>query len=330
MIGRNMKPPFLGARTPWGITLDALATGDHRLTVQVGADTENYGDFARAVEISGSRDLNRSARVTPDRDPARSAAESPEVEFHFKDLAIGADTPERRPPYRLTAKQLGVAFCMAIAAGAAFAFWTRPVPPPPPDRPLAPSQSDRAMEPAKPVGSAASGGLAGEQTNPPTTKPAMLAMRLESPRASARSGSAADPNRRSKESSAPVVHATRAPSASPAAREPPLRAATEPSAAATVTTKDLENAPSFDCRHARTVSENMVCDDPALALADRVMDQSYEMALAAGVPRETLRAEQDDWRAIRESAARYSRDAVADVYAQRIDELRAMADERIE
>jgi uncharacterized protein len=43
-----------------------------------------------------------------------------------------------------------------------------------------------------------------------------------------------------------------------------------------------------------------------------------------------LRDEQDDWLAIRESAARYSRSAVADVYRQRIRELNAMADGRVE
>jgi uncharacterized protein len=74
----------------------------------------------------------------------------------------------------------------------------------------------------------------------------------------------------------------------------------------------------------------MVCADPSLALADRLLAQSLERAIDSGVSRNMLRAEQEDWLAIRDDAARYSRKAVADVYAQRIGELRAMADERTE
>jgi uncharacterized protein YecT (DUF1311 family) len=88
--------------------------------------------------------------------------------------------------------------------------------------------------------------------------------------------------------------------------------------------------PSFDCRYARSRAEDMVCADPGLARADRVLERSYARAVAFGVPRRMLRDEQDDWLAIRESAARYSRSAVADVYRQRIRELNAMADGRVE
>lgn len=83
--------------------------------------------------------------------------------------------------------------------------------------------------------------------------------------------------------------------------------------------------PSFDCRYAGSLSEDMVCADPQLADADRRMAQAYERAIAAGVPRRYLRAEQDDWLAIREQAARRSPRAVADIYEQRTAELNDMA-----
>jgi uncharacterized protein YecT (DUF1311 family) len=93
---------------------------------------------------------------------------------------------------------------------------------------------------------------------------------------------------------------------------------------------DADQGPSFDCRYARSRAEDMVCADAGLAQADRVLERSYERAVAFGVPRRMLRDEQDDWLAIRENAARYSRSAVADVYRQRIRELNAMADGRVE
>jgi uncharacterized protein YecT (DUF1311 family) len=93
---------------------------------------------------------------------------------------------------------------------------------------------------------------------------------------------------------------------------------------------DADRGPSFDCRYARSRAEDMVCADPGLAQADRALERSYERAVAFGVPQRMLRDEQDDWLAIRESAAHYSRRAVADVYRQRILELNAMADGRVE
>ena len=83
--------------------------------------------------------------------------------------------------------------------------------------------------------------------------------------------------------------------------------------------------PSFDCRYAGSLSEEMVCADPQLAAADRRLAQAYDRAVAAGVPRRYLRAEQDDWLAIREQAARRSPGAVADIYEQRTAELNDMA-----
>ena len=49
-------------------------------------------------------------------------------------------------------------------------------------------------------------------------------------------------------------------------------------------------------------------------------------ALAAGVPQSDLEAEQADWLDVREDAARYSRNAVAQIYRQRIQELAMMSE----
>jgi uncharacterized protein YecT (DUF1311 family) len=74
-------------------------------------------------------------------------------------------------------------------------------------------------------------------------------------------------------------------------------------------------------------AEQMVCADPRLAEADRELNRAYRRALAAGVSPGFLRSEQRDWLGIREEAARRSPRAVANIYAQRIDELNAMADD---
>ncbi|WP_334160905.1 lysozyme inhibitor LprI family protein [Phenylobacterium sp.] len=110
------------------------------------------------------------------------------------------------------------------------------------------------------------------------------------------------------ESSSPVV--ARAPEPAPIA--PPRRRA--------------QADPSFNCRYARSPSEEMVCGDPALAAADRRLNRAYERAIASGIPARELRAEQDDWLSIREDAARRSPRAVASVYEQRIRELNRLAE----
>lgn len=84
--------------------------------------------------------------------------------------------------------------------------------------------------------------------------------------------------------------------------------------------------PSFNCRYARSQSEEMVCSDPDLAVADRRLNRAYERAIASGIPARELRAEQDDWLGIREDAARRSPRAVASVYEQRIRELNELAE----
>lgn len=103
--------------------------------------------------------------------------------------------------------------------------------------------------------------------------------------------------------------------------EPLTPAARDPSQSA----PPARARPSVDCRDARSYGQRMVCEDPALAAADRRMNRAYARALAAGVPADELQAEQNDWLSIREDAARRSPDAVRSIYEQRIDDLRALA-----
>jgi hypothetical protein len=56
------------------------------------------------------------------------------------------------------------------------------------------------------------------------------------------------------------------------------------------------------------------------------LKEAYRRALASGVPSSSLLDDQEEWLSVREDAARYSRNAVATVYDQRIRELNAMAD----
>jgi len=128
---------------------------------------------------------------------------------------------------------------------------------------------------------------------------------------------------------APIAIGPRlAPRAPEAAAPPPARPAPEPAwapEAPVAPEPRFAGDPSFDCRYARSASEQMVCDSPRLAAADRAMDAAYDRAIRAGAPPRWLRREQDDWLEIREDAARHSSAAVADVYDQRISELRAIA-----
>jgi len=81
------------------------------------------------------------------------------------------------------------------------------------------------------------------------------------------------------------------------------------------------------CAGVRGRAAQMVCADPQLADADRELNRAYRRALRSGVSPDQLRADQRDWLAIREDAARHSPRAVASVYEQRIDELNQIADD---
>jgi uncharacterized protein YecT (DUF1311 family) len=84
--------------------------------------------------------------------------------------------------------------------------------------------------------------------------------------------------------------------------------------------------PSFDCRYARSRSEQMVCSDPGLAAADRRLARAFRQAVDNGAPYDRLRAQQNRWLAARERAA-VSPAAVGMVYEQRIAELERMSGE---
>jgi uncharacterized protein len=71
----------------------------------------------------------------------------------------------------------------------------------------------------------------------------------------------------------------------------------------------------------------MVCGDAELSELDRRLNRAFSRAVAAGVPRAPLRAEQDAWVWRRERAAGQSRQAVEDLYRERIELLSEMAEE---
>jgi len=108
------------------------------------------------------------------------------------------------------------------------------------------------------------------------------------------------------------------------AAPPPRIAALAPPPTATVPAAPV--AAATDCTQGG-LADQMVCSDTGLAEADREMSQAYRRALRAGVSPGALRADQRDWLDIREEAAHHSRRALAQVYAQRIEELNAAAGE---
>ena len=82
-------------------------------------------------------------------------------------------------------------------------------------------------------------------------------------------------------------------------------------------------APSFDCRSARSLPDQMVCVDPALAEADRRLSGAYKAALGSGGDHPVLARGQARWLAAREAAARTSPEALASLYEKRIAQLAA-------
>lgn len=116
--------------------------------------------------------------------------------------------------------------------------------------------------------------------------------------------------------------ATSAPSE---ASGPPLPRLAPPPPLPAIQRPPPEARASDACATARPGAELMVCEDPGLSAADRELARSYRRALASGAPPGAIRADQRDWLAIREDAARHSRRALAEVYQQRIDELNQIA-----
>lgn len=82
-------------------------------------------------------------------------------------------------------------------------------------------------------------------------------------------------------------------------------------------------APSFACASARTLADQMVCVDPALAEADRRMARAYKAAMSSGAAYPRLARSQARWLAAREAAAKTSPEALASLYETRTLELAA-------
>lgn len=86
-------------------------------------------------------------------------------------------------------------------------------------------------------------------------------------------------------------------------------------------------SPSFNCRHARTRSEKMVCGSGSLAAADRQMSAAYysEMARADAATKRALRQTRDRFLAKRERCS--SESCVASAYQERVAEIRRISNE---
>ena len=120
-----------------------------------------------------------------------------------------------------------------------------------------------------------------------------------------------------------------APPAQPLAAPPPRETPSAVQASQDASVRSAPEPARFDaCSDAPSRAYELVCRDRGLAEADRRMKRAYSAALAAGVPPEALRHDQEDWLAVREEAAQVSPRAVADLYRQRTRELFAIADER--
>ena len=85
-------------------------------------------------------------------------------------------------------------------------------------------------------------------------------------------------------------------------------------------------SPSFNCRFAKSPSEQMVCSDGRLAALDRQMASHYFAALSNGDQwtRTTLRRSRDRFLADRERCS--SADCIAGAYEARIEEIRDIAE----
>ncbi|HYI49849.1 MAG TPA: hypothetical protein VEX35_15430 [Allosphingosinicella sp.] len=125
--------------------------------------------------------------------------------------------------------------------------------------------------------------------------------------------------------------------APPAPRQPaPERTAgrpPEPSRAASAPAPEPRAAsasarPSFNCRHARSRSERLVCTDGALAARDRRMSSQFYSALAGAEPRtqRALRASRDRFLAHRDRCDNAS--CVARAYDARMAEIRDISASR--
>jgi uncharacterized protein YecT (DUF1311 family) len=84
--------------------------------------------------------------------------------------------------------------------------------------------------------------------------------------------------------------------------------------------------PTMDCSFAGSPGVAVVCSDPELLGADRKLYRAYNRALAAGVSPAELLDDQNHWLEHLDDAALRSREAVAEAYELRIEELNRAAD----
>lgn len=96
-------------------------------------------------------------------------------------------------------------------------------------------------------------------------------------------------------------------------------------AAEPVRTAKASASPSFNCRHAKTRSEKLVCGSGPLAAADRKMSAVYyaEMASADSAAKRALRRTRDQFLAKRERCS--SESCIARVYEERVAEIRRIS-----
>ncbi|WP_372785132.1 hypothetical protein [Phenylobacterium sp.] len=225
-----------------------------------------------------------------------------------------ADRPDG-PPVRRRASGLAIGLIVSLVAAAAIALaWTAtPAWGPAPDREAARDpNAPRLQAELAPVPSPAQPAFAMSLRGEPLPRPGPVPTLPTSP--------------------SPVVAASPPPPAPAAARSAPPQEAvarSEPPPAPAAAPAVLAPPPAQarlgtgpDCALARSLGQQLACEDPELADADRRMTRAYRAALAAGAPPDELRAEQQDWLSIREDAARHSHRAVAEIYEQRIEELR--------
>jgi hypothetical protein len=92
-----------------------------------------------------------------------------------------------------------------------------------------------------------------------------------------------------------------------------------------VRTAKASASPSFNCRHAKTRSEKLVCGSGSLAAADRKMSAVYygEMASADPAAKRALRRTRDQFLAKRERCS--SESCIARVYEERVAEIRRIS-----
>jgi uncharacterized protein YecT (DUF1311 family) len=125
----------------------------------------------------------------------------------------------------------------------------------------------------------------------------------------------------------PVREAAAAPIARPARRETPKVAAAKRQARLAIARKTAKSRaathPPDRCARVASPAERVLCANPDLEAADARLRRAYSQALEVGVDPIRLAREQASWRQARDSAT--TRDAMARVYARRIEELEQAA-----